>query len=159
MTSEPEIKITSRRQNLNRVEQNKKPTHSNFLITLNLNQQYHKEEHVKNLDGDMEIFDNLINNMLNDIEHYINLPPGVPFNDDIIKDVSADYVTEVGSIKKQIHAHIMIKFKHFTRIQLNFSKIRDYFKRELQLRNVYMQSKLLRPSASENILDYLDKMT
>jgi hypothetical protein len=34
MTSKPEIKITSRRQNLNRVEQNKKPTHSNFLITL-----------------------------------------------------------------------------------------------------------------------------
>ena len=76
MTSKPEIKITSRRQNLNRTEQNKKPTHSNFLITLNLNQQYHKEEHVKNLDGDMEIFDHLINNMLEDIEHYINLPQG-----------------------------------------------------------------------------------
>ena len=30
MTSKPEIKITSRRQNLNRVEQNKKPKHSNF---------------------------------------------------------------------------------------------------------------------------------
>ena len=53
----------------------------------------------------------------------------------------------------------MLKFKHFTRIQLNFGKIKEFFKKKLGLKNVYMQAKLLRPSASENVIDYLDKMT
>ena len=37
--------------------------------------------------------------------------------------------------------------------------IKEFYKKEMGLKNVYMQAKLLRPSASENILDYLDKMT
>ena len=99
MTSKPEIKITSRKQNINKVEKKKKPIHSNFLITLNLNQQYHKDEHKANIDDDMEIFDEHINDMLNHIENYIRLPEGVIYNDDKIKDLSADYVVEVGNIK------------------------------------------------------------
>jgi hypothetical protein len=159
MTSKPQIKITSRKQNINKQEKNKTPTHSNFLITLNLNQQYHKDEHKANIDNDMEIFDGLLVEFLNHIEGYVRLPEDIAYNDDNIKDVSADYVVEVGNIKKQIHAHIMLKFKHFTRIQLNFGKIKEFFKKKLGLKNVYMQAKLLRPSASENVIDYLDKMT
>ena len=52
----------------------------------------------------------------------------------------------------------MIKFKHQTRIQLDFLKIKEFFKKEMGLKNIYLQAKLLRPSASDNILDYLDKM-
>ena len=158
MTSKPEIKITSRKQNINKVEKNKKPIHSNFLVTLNLNQQYHKDEHKANIDNDMDIFDEHINDMLNHIENFIRLPEGVTYNDDNITDVSADYVTEIGSIKKQIHAHIMIKFTHHTKIQLNFGKIKELFKKKLGLKIVYMQAKLLRMSSSENIIDYLEKM-
>jgi len=157
--NKPEIKITSRKQNLKKVEKNIKPKHSNFLITLNLNQQYHKEEHIKNLENDMSVFDDVINKFLNSIEHYVKLPEGTPFSDEIIKDVSIDYTIEVGDIKKQIHTHIMIKFKHHTRIQLDFLKIKEFFKKEMGLKNIYLQAKLLRPSASDNILDYLDKMT
>ena len=159
MTSKPQIKITSRKQNINKQEKNKTPTHSNFLITLNLNQQYHKDEHKANIDNDMEIFDGLLVEFLNHIEGYVRLPTDIVYNDDNIKDVSADYVVELGNIKKQIHAHIMLKFKHFTRIKLNFGKIKKFFKKKLGLKNVYMQAKLLRPSASENVIDYLDKMT
>jgi len=158
MTSKPQIKITSRKQNINKVEKNKTPTHSNFMITLNLNQQYHKDEHKANIENDMDIFDGLLVQFLNQIEQYVKLPEGVVYNDDNIKDVSADYVVEVGDIKKQIHTHIMIKFKHFTRVQLNFPKIKEFFKKNLGLKNIYMQAKLLRPSASENIIDYLEKM-
>ena len=159
MTSKPQIKITSRRQNLHKQEQNEKPKHSNFLLTLNLNQQYHKNEHTKNLDTDMEIFDGLINELLTNIEHYVRLPSGVPFNDTIIRNVDADYVVEVGAVKKQLHAHVMLKFTHFTRVQLDYLKIKDFFKRKLGLKNIYLQAKLLHPSASDNIIDYLEKMT
>ena len=156
--NKPQIKITSRRQNLEKAEKNIKPTHSNFLITLNLNQQYHKDEHKANLDTDMDYFDDTINKFLNGIENFIRLPQGVQYNDDTVKDVNADYVVEVGDIKKQIHTHIMLKFKHHTRIQLNFTKIKEFFKKEMGLQNIYMQAKLLRPSASDNIVDYLNKM-
>jgi hypothetical protein len=155
----PSIKITGRKQNINKEEINKKPSHSNFLITLNLNQQYHKDEHKANIDTDMEIFDVHINEMLNNIEQFIRLPEGVLYNDDNVKDVGADYVVEVGNIKKQIHAHIMLKFKHHTKIQLNFTKIKEFFKKKLGLKNIYMQAKLLRMSSSDNIVDYLEKMT
>jgi len=156
--NKPQIKITSRRQNLEKSEKNIKPIHSNFLITLNLNQQYHKDEHKANLNSDMDAFDDVINKFLNGIENFIRLPQGVQFNDDTIKDVNADYTIEVGDIKKQIHTHIMLKFKHHTRIQLNFQKIKEFYKKEMGLKNVYLQAKLLRPSASENIIDYLEKM-
>jgi hypothetical protein len=155
----PSIKITGRKQNINKEEINKKPSHSNFLITLNLNQQYHKDEHKQNIDTDMEVFDVHINEMLNNIEQFIRLPEGILYNDDTVKDVAADYVVEVGNIKKQIHAHIMLKFKHHTKIQLNFTKIKEFFKKKLGLKNIYMQAKLLRMSSSDNIIDYLNKMT
>ena len=52
----------------------------------------------------------------------------------------------------------MLKFKHFTKIQLDFNKIRDFLKQKLELNNIYLQSKLLKASASDNIVDYLNKM-
>ena len=84
--NKPQIKITSRRQNLEKAEKNIKPIHSNFLITLNLNQQYHKDEHKANLEGDMSYFDDVINKFLNSIENFIRLPSGVQYNDDTVKD-------------------------------------------------------------------------
>ena len=156
--NKPQIKITSRRQNLEKAEKNIKPIHSNFLITLNLNQQYHKDEHKANLEGDMSYFDDTINKFLNSIENFIRLPSGVQYNDDTVKDIAADYVVELGNIKKQVHTHIMLKVKHHTRIQLNFQKIKEFFKKEMGLKNIYLQAKLLRPSASDNIVDYLEKM-
>ena len=53
----------------------------------------------------------------------------------------------------------MIKITHFTKVQLNYIGIKNDVKEALGLTNIYFQSKLLRPSASDNILDYLDKMT
>ena len=156
--NKPQIKITSRRQNLEKAEKNIKPIHSNFLITLNLNQQYYKGEHKANLEGDMSYFDDTINKFLNSIENFIRLPSGVQYNDDTVKDIAADYVVELGNIKKQVHTHIMLKVKHHTRIQLNFQKIKEFFKNEMGLKNIYLQAKLLRPSASDNIVDYLNKM-
>ena len=96
--------------------------------------------------------------MLQNIDQFIRLPEDVEYNDDTVEDVSADYTIEIGSQKKQIHTHIMLKFKHYTQIQLNFRKIKEFFKTKLGLNNVYMQAKLLRASASENVIDYLNKM-
>ena len=150
------IKVKGRVQDLEKKEKNKKPIHSNYLITVNTNQQYKNDE---NLQNDVTIFDEIINNLLNNIDQYIKLPDGIPFDEPYIKDVTVDYVVEVGDIKKQIHTHIMIKITHFTKVQLQYLNIKQDIKEALGLDNIYFQSKLLRQSASDNILDYLSKMT
>ena len=154
--SKSSIKVKGRIQDLEKKEKNIKPIHSNFLLTINTNQQYRDDE---NLQNDVEVFDEIINNLLNNINEYIKLPEGITFDEPHIKDVDVDYVVEVGDIKKQIHVHIMIKITHFTKVQLNYIGIKNDVKEALGLTNIYFQSKLLRPSASDNILDYLDKMT
>ena len=120
MTSKPEIKITSRKQNIHKLEKNKKPIQSNFFMTINLNQQYHKDEHIQNIDYDMQVFDDLINEMLQNIDQYIKLPEGVEYNDDTVNDVSADYVVEIGSQKKtntySYHVKIQTLYKDTIRL-------------------------------------------
>ena len=67
------------------------------------------------------------------------------------------YRLQRGTIKNQLHIHILFKIKHFTKIQLNYQKIKDKIKKDLGLNNVYMYNKLVRNSGNDNILQYLEK--
>ena len=125
----PTIKIKGAVQDLQKKEKNKKPLNSNFLLTINTNQQYNDLD--KGLENDIEIFENTIKDILNNIDSYITLPEGDAWDDDTIKDVDIDYTIERGTIKNQLHIHILIKFKHFTKIQLNYQKIKDKIKKIL----------------------------
>ena len=51
-------------------EKNIKPKQSNFLLTINTNQQYKDDD--EHLDNDIEVFDSTIKNLLNNVEQYIN---------------------------------------------------------------------------------------
>ena len=97
--------------------------------------------------------------MFFNINEYIKLPEGITFGEPHIKDVDVDYPVEVGDIKKQIHVHIMMKITHFTKVQWKYIGIKINVKEALGLTNIYCRSKLLKPTASDNILDYWDKMT
>ena len=106
----------------------KKPIHSKSLITVNINQQYRDDE---NLQNDVEVFDEIINELLDNIDQYIKLPGGVVFDEPHIKDISVHYVIEVGDIKKQIHTHVMVKIMHFTKVQLNYITMKQDIKEAL----------------------------
>ena len=157
MSNKPNIKIKGNIQDMKKKEKNIKPKHSNFLSTINTNQQY-KDDDV-HLQDDIEIFDESIKTILNNIDQYINLPETDKWNDDFIKDVDVDYVIERGSKKGQLHIHILFKFKHHSRLQLNCDKIKDKLKKDLGLENVYMYNRLVRNSGNDSIIDYLSKMT
>ena len=135
--------------------QNKKPLTSNFLLTINTNQQY--KDNDENLENDTEVFDNTLKDILNHIESYVTLPPTDKWDDETIKDVDIDYTIERGTIKNQLHIHILFKFKHFTKIQLNYLAIKEKINKELGLKNIYMYNKLIRNSGNDNILEYIDK--
>ena len=44
----------------------------------------------------------------------------------------------------QLHIHILFKFVHFTRVQLNYAKIKEKINTDLGLENVYMYNRLVR---------------
>ena len=73
--SKPEIKIKGKVQNMEKKEKNVKPKVSNFLLTINTNQQYKPED--EHLADDIEVFENSIVNILENIQDYVNLPDGL----------------------------------------------------------------------------------
>ena len=154
MSNKPTIKIKGAVQDLEKKVKNKKPLNSNFLLTINTNQQY--KDNDKGLKNDIQVFEDTIKDILENIENYINLPENDKW-DETVRDVDIDYTIERGTIKNQVHIHLLLKFKHFTKIQLNYIKIKDKIKNDLGLNNVYMYNKLVRNAGNENILNYLDK--
>ncbi len=157
MSNKPQIKIKGKVQDMNKKEKNVKPKHSNFLLTINMNQQY--KENDEHLQDDIEIFDHSIKTILNNIDRYINLPETDKWDDDTIKDCDIDYRIERGSKKGQLHIHILFKFKYHSKIQLNYAKIKDKLMKDLGLHNVYLYNRLVRNSGNDSVLDYLNKQT
>ena len=153
--NKPTIKIKGKVQDMTKKERNIKPKQSNFLLTINTNQQYKEDD--EGLKNDIEVFDVSVKESLNNIEQYINLPETDKWDDHFIKDIDIDYVLERGQKKGQLHIHILFKIKHLTKIQLNYDKIKDKIKTDLGLTNIYMQNKLLRMSNNDSIVDYLNK--
>jgi light-regulated signal transduction histidine kinase (bacteriophytochrome) len=153
--NKPLIKVKGKVQDLNKKEKNIKPKQSNFLLTINTNMQYKEDD--KHLKDDIEIFDHTINQVLNNVDEYINLPENDKWDDNTIKNVDIDYTIERGLKKGQLHIHIMFKIKHFTKIQLNYNKIKEKICNDLGLKNVYMYNRLLRPNDSDNVEDYINK--
>ena len=153
--SKPILKIKGNIQDLKKDIKNVKPKQSNFLLTLNTNQQFKVDD--PNLKSDIEIFNSCINELLNSIDQYIKLPEGDKWDDKTIKDADIDYTIERGLNKGQLHIHIMFKFKHFTKIQLNYEKIKKKICDDLGLNNIYCYNRLLKPNDSDNVQDYLNK--
>ena len=122
MSNKPLIKLKGNIQDLKKTIKNVKPKQSNFLLTLNTNQQFKEDD--PHLKDNIEIFDSCINQLLNSIDQYIKLPETDKWDDNTIKNVDIDYTIERGSKKGQLHIHIMFKIKHHTRIQLNYDKIK-----------------------------------
>ena len=151
----PVLKIKGKVQNIEKKEKNKPLMKTNFLLTINTNQQY--KDNDKHLDDDIKIFENTIQDILNKIDEFINLPQGDKWDDETIKDVDIDYTIERGTKKGQLHIHILFKFKHHTKIQLNYQKIKDAITKRLGLKNIYLYNKLVRNSGNDNIIEYLNK--
>jgi len=153
--NKPLIKVKGNIQDLKKTIKNVKPKQSNFLLTLNTNQQFKEDD--KHLKDDIEIFDGCINELLNNVDQYLKLPEGDKWDEATIKDVNIDYTIERGLKKGQLHIHIMFKIKHFTKIQLNYEKIKKKICDDLGLNNIYCYNRLLKPNDSDNVQDYLNK--
>ena len=143
------IKVRGGVQDIKKKQKNEKILSSNFLLTINTNQRYGDDD--EDLENDIKIFDETIKEILNNIPQYVNLPKGIPFDEEHIKNVDIDYTIEKGTKNNQLHIHIMLKFRHKTKIQLNYQKIKKKITTDLGLNNIYLNNRLIRNSGSENI--------
>ena len=155
LKNKPIIKVKGKVQDYNKTIKNEKAKYSNFLLTINTNQQY--KEGDEGLENDTAMLEETIQKVLNNINDYVKLPECIEWNDDTIQDVDIDYVVEKGLKKGQIHCHILFKIKHNTKVLLDYEKIKKTVCDDLGLNNVYMLNKLVRNSGNTNILEYLNK--
>lgn len=154
--TKPKVKIERNRQDLKKKEKKVKAKQSAFLLTINTNQRY--QDNDENLQNDIEVFEDTINSILENIDNYVKLPEGVTWNNDTIEDVSIKYTIEKGQKKNCLHVHIFLVFKHYTKVLLDYDKIRTKIKTDLGLNDIFMQNKLVRNAGSFNIEEYLDKL-
>ena len=85
----PIVKIRGGKQNMEKKVKNPTPKRTNFLLTININQRFKDDD--PQLTNDIEIFDKTINDILNNVQHYLKLPNESDWNDDLIKDTDIDY--------------------------------------------------------------------
>lgn len=128
---------TTKKENINQ---------SNFFVTLNSNvtEEYISQERME------EIVSDIFGNTMNYIRY---LSPNASLSK--VLDIDVDGVIEVGPKYHRVHAHIMVKIKHTTKLQLDLSKIRDRLDQlglignNLQVRHV--QDNII------SVQDYIDK--
>lgn len=152
----PEIKLKGQVQQLDKVVKNEKDKISNFFLTINTNQQYKDGD--PNIENDIAVFEETLKGILSNINDYVKIQGG-EWSDENIKDVDIDYVIELGTVKKCIHAHIMLKFKHNTHLMLDYVKIKTKILNSLGLKNIYINNKVMKRDSTTNVLDYINKFT
>jgi hypothetical protein len=152
--NKPIIKVKGKRQNLTKTVRNPTVKKSTFHLTINTNQQYKKDD--PNLNNDIDVFEDSIQSMLNNINLYVKLPDGDIFEEKVI-DADIDYAVEVGGKKGQIHTHILLRFKHNSKLLLDYAAIKKKFRDDLGI-DVYMRNMLVN-NGSDNVEDYLNKYT
>jgi hypothetical protein len=157
MTDKPKVNIKGKVQDLKKTTKNEQSKKTNFLLTINTNCSYKEDD--PNLEDDIKIFDEAINEILNDIDQYITLPEKDKWDEKTIEDANIEYTIERGSKKGHLHLHVLLKFKHKTRIQLNYQKIKDKLKKDLDRPNIYLYNRLIRNTGAETVLEYINKYT
>lgn len=155
--AKPKIKI-------NNLDENKTPTvkekkrrnkRSNFFITINTNQKINP--HSKEYENLNNSFKKSLNEIYNNIKDYINISQKDDSFDNNVEDVNIDSATKYGPKNNSVHTHININLKHNTLLKLDYSKIKKKICEDLNLKNIYMNSKLYNNNAM-NLKDYINKI-
>jgi hypothetical protein len=159
MTEEGKVNIKVKGQRQSKIkEPTEKTNKTAFLFTVSTNQRYADSD--PHLESDEEFFEDVIADICNNLPKYVIIKEeGKPWNTQTIKDVDVTYTVERGKTG-QLHAHILFKIKHTTKVHLDYTAIRKKLCDELGLDNVFASNKLLRGGGvwSDSFLqDYLSK--
>ena len=151
----PDVKIKGGRQT--RKERAKPAVSSNFFLTLNSNQRYEPED--PHREEDAEAVEDVVKEIVQNLPRYVKIiEKNHKWSTDVIEDVDVEYAVEYGEKSKALHAHILVRIKHRSRVQLDFEAIKRDFAHGLGLKNVYFDSRLLRAPSDHFLQEYIRKM-
>lgn len=159
----PKVKITNLdnkpQKSHEEVAKRRKNRTSNFFLTINTNQHFnqHSEEYEKFNDklkvSLNEIYENIGDylKIKKDKDEYKN-----DTYDNNIHDVDIKSATEIGSKTGKAHSHTLIAVKHNTLVHLDYDKIKEKIKNDLQLKNFYLNNRVS-SNSNANLVDYISK--
>lgn len=154
MSTKPTVKVRGRKSATEKPREEKAKS-SSWLYTVSTNQRYADDD--PNLAEDEEVFDEVINDICNNIGKYLIFKvEGDGFTSEKIQHVSCDYVLERGETTKALHAHIHISISHHSKIHLDFKAIKHKVEEELGV-GVYQDGKLVKASGDHFLSAYLRK--
>jgi len=130
---------------------------SNWLLTISTNQRYKADDPHKEEDG--EIFEEIVQDLSKNISKYVQFrQTGHSWSKDFIHDVNVSYGVEWGEKSHALHCHVLVKIRHNSKISLNYDGIKSLFKERLGLPNLYFDSRLMKTTDEQYVLDYISKM-
>ena len=140
-------------------EKKKYARSSVYLLTVNPNLRFNSDTD-KNLKLWYHKLDKACRDLGLEIKDYINLKKQAIERGDTLsrKYVSMfewKYALELGPESKSLHAHMYLKIRHKTTLDLDYGKIKAFFIKRLD-RNVYFQGRVA-SSASFNFKEYIGK--
>jgi hypothetical protein len=131
--------------------------HSSFFLTINTNKKYNKlsqeyEDFVKRF---KDCIDEMLNNQ---VKGFVTLKTDdYDYNKDI-KNIESEYAIEIGPRSGAIHSHVMIHIAHYTSVKLNFEFITEFIKKQMDLSNIYLNSRVVFGANSrQNLKEYIEK--
>lgn len=155
-------------------EQGKKLAHSNWLFTFNTNCQWNGDDN----DKQRKLFLGLAEGMKKAFSQQ-NIASAITLKSAQKKaghEVNANWIAsirvtppkvEVGGDRAQIHGHVGVFIDHYTRIQLDYTKLKHVVRDEVRAatgepkRRIYFNAKVLKSDAqiTSTIINYVDKDT
>lgn len=157
MSQKPEIKVRGRRQAKSTETRPDKIVHSQWLITFNPNIPKFQDS-----DADLEeqeaILSDACEDLLHDIGSYVKFSKeGHTWSTDVIESAQGDHVVERGKRRKQLHAHMLVKISHRSKVSLDYQAIKKKLCEEIGVESAYVNAKLVRASADDFLLAYTRK--
>ena len=110
-------------------------------------------------DVETEDFKEGVTHILDNINQFLKFKEeGAKFNRKWIVEANTEAAFERGSHRNQIHVHALVRIRHKTKLQLDYSKINDYLKSEVESLSNGFKLRIYRFSNPDIILQqYLNK--
>lgn len=157
--NKPEVKVRGRRQAKTTETREDKIKHSQWLWTFNPNIPKFQDG-----DADLEeqeaILSDACEDLLHDIGSYVKFTHEKgdhKWSSDIITNAECDHTVERGGKRGQLHAHMLIKISHRSKISLDYAAMKARLCEDLGIENAYTNAKLVRATGSDFLLAYLNK--
>jgi hypothetical protein len=156
--NQPVTRVVGTISDFSRKEPNKRKLKSSRLqLTSNTNQS--NKDNDPNLEGDTQYFDQTLRRMFAaPISNYLSIKnPGESWTKEYVADSDVQFSIERGGKYNKLHAHCIIKIKHYTSLMLDRKKIQQFIAQEMGLPSVHINYRLLKGSDEINIENYLQK--